>query len=82
MVDKDWEEVLANEGMPSELPEEQGTQVSLGNGLGTISAEADEKEDEGVDGLMCPINLGVPIDDTSLNQPNDRPTETAALDDD
>lgn len=71
-----WEELLANEGMPAELPDEDlGFRVNLGDGLGGKTDQEEYIEDnEAGHSRMCPIRLGSGIN-SRVDQPNDRPVE-------
>lgn len=75
-----WEKLLAAEGMPTDLPEEQlGKRIPLGNGLGIKTEEEERDEDEGGHSRMCPIKLGVAVSTYQLDQPKDNPVETQVL---
>jgi len=71
-----WEELLAKEGMPAQLPPEKlGKQVVLGDGLGRKTNREELIEDGGKGhSKMCPINLRVAIN-ADIDQPTDNPLE-------
>ena len=76
----DWESLLSEEGMPAELPEDDGMgrRVRLGDGLGIKGEEEERAEDEGGHSSICPLNLGKGVD-FQVDQPEDRPVEDSAL---
>jgi len=70
-----WENILNKEGLSPISNKEMGKNP-LGDGLGNVSPKIDKLEEENKGhGPMCPINLGYSIDETKVDQPNDRPTE-------